>query len=80
MAVISAQTLADDDLTARNSWEERDRIGLADNESALSTDGVVTVRLAPVSWTTVLLGQPEALIATYVTCMIYWQKHRQSGW
>lgn len=56
VSVVSAQTLADDDVTAMNTLEHPERVGLADNPTATVTGGTLTVTLPPVSWTAVVLG------------------------
>jgi alpha-N-arabinofuranosidase len=56
VAVLSAQTLADADVTAKNTLEQPDRVALAENASATASGGVVTVTLPAVSWTAIELG------------------------
>jgi len=56
VAVLSAQTLADADVTAKNTLEQPDRVALAGNASATASGGVVTVTLPAVSWTAIELG------------------------
>ena len=56
VTVLSAETLSDDDVTAKNTLEEPDRVGLAPNGSASAGDGVMAVTLPPVSWTAIELG------------------------
>ncbi|HEY0247959.1 MAG TPA: alpha-N-arabinofuranosidase [Gryllotalpicola sp.] len=46
-------TLADEDVYAKNTIADHDRVGLTKNESASLSDGLITVALPPVSWTAV---------------------------
>jgi alpha-N-arabinofuranosidase len=54
--LVSAQTLSDADVNAKNTLEQPDRVALADNGSAAVSGGAVTVTLPPVSWTAIELG------------------------
>ena len=54
--VTAARTLSDDDFYAKNSLADRERVGLADNDSVVAADGSLTITLPPVSWTVVSLG------------------------
>jgi alpha-N-arabinofuranosidase len=56
VTVLSAETLSDDDVTAKNTLEDPDRVGLTPNASASAGDGVMAVTLPPVSWTAIELG------------------------
>ncbi|WP_210480630.1 alpha-N-arabinofuranosidase [Naasia sp. SYSU D00948] len=56
VAVRSAQTLTDDDAHAKNTLEQRERVGLRVNETATIADGELTVTLPPVSWTALSLA------------------------
>lgn len=56
VAVVSARTLSDADVYAKNTLAEPERVGLADNDSAVVTDGTITITLPPVSWTAVALA------------------------
>ena len=56
VAVLSAQTLSDSDIGARNTLADPERVGLADNGSAAVAGGTVTVTLPAVSWTAIELG------------------------
>ena len=51
VAVASARTLSDSDLSAANTLEHPERVALADNNSVLLSNGVLTITLPPVSWT-----------------------------
>ncbi|WP_127792697.1 alpha-N-arabinofuranosidase [Agromyces sp. LHK192] len=48
--------LADDDVYAKNTLDEPERVGVRANESAALDGGTLTVTLPPVSWTAVGLG------------------------
>lgn len=54
--VLSAQTMSDSDVYAKNTLDAQERVGLAVNETAVAGDGTVTVTLPPVSWTALSLG------------------------
>jgi alpha-N-arabinofuranosidase len=54
--VLSAETLADVDITATNTRDEPDRVGLVPNTSAAVSGATVTITLPPVSWTAIELG------------------------
>ena len=54
--VLDAQTLADDDVSAKNTLDEPERVGLQTNESADLAAGRLTIELPAVSWTAVSLG------------------------
>lgn len=53
--IAEAVSLHDDDVYAKNTHEDQNRVGLTANESAALADGVLTVTLPPVSWTAVAL-------------------------
>jgi alpha-L-arabinofuranosidase len=54
--VLSAQTMSDSDVYAKNTLDAQDRVGLLDNETVVAGDGTITVTLPPVSWTALSLG------------------------
>ena len=54
--VLSADTLTDDDVYAKNTLAEPERVGLQANPTAALTAGTLTIELPPVSWTAVSLG------------------------
>jgi alpha-N-arabinofuranosidase len=54
--IEEALSLFDDDVYAKNTLEDQERVGLRLNESATLADGVVTVTLPPVSWTAFALA------------------------
>ncbi|WP_308465902.1 arabinosylfuranosidase ArfA [Rathayibacter soli] len=56
VALIDAQTLTDEDVYAKNTLNERDRVGLVSNESAQLHSGTLTITLPPVSWTALTVG------------------------
>ncbi|MEO8263205.1 MAG: alpha-N-arabinofuranosidase [Pseudolysinimonas sp.] len=56
VTIRSAQTLADDDSSAKNTLDDPERVGLTPNTSAEAGDGVMAVVLPPVSWTAIELG------------------------
>jgi len=55
-AVISAQTLSDSDVYAKNTLEQPERVGLKANDSIELNEGAITITLPPVSWTAISLG------------------------
>ena len=56
VAVRAAVTLADDDVYAKNTLAEQERVGLAPNDSVVIDGGTLTITLPPVSWTALSLG------------------------
>jgi len=52
-AIVEAVTLSDDDVYAKNTIDDQNRVGLVANESATLEDGRLTVVLPPVSWTAI---------------------------
>ncbi|WP_349867113.1 alpha-L-arabinofuranosidase C-terminal domain-containing protein [Leifsonia sp. WHRI 6310E] len=54
--VEEALSLWDEDVYAKNTLQDRDRVGLRANATASVADGVLSVELPPVSWTAVSLG------------------------
>jgi alpha-L-arabinofuranosidase len=54
--VLSADTLNDDDVYAKNTLAEPERVALHANPTAALTEGTLTIELPPVSWTAVSLG------------------------
>lgn len=55
VTVTSAQSLHDDDIYARNTLEDPERVALKENTSVTVADGVVSITLPAVSWTAVTL-------------------------
>ena len=56
VSVLEAHTLADDDVYAKNTLAEPERVAPRANDSVRITDGELTVTLPPVSWTALALG------------------------
>jgi alpha-N-arabinofuranosidase len=54
--VLETHTLADDDIYAKNTLQDRERVGVRPNDSAAVADGRLTIELPAVSWTAVSLG------------------------
>ena len=54
--VLEAVGIHDEDVYAKNTFEDRERVGLTENASAALADGTLTITLPPVSWTAVSLG------------------------
>ncbi|WP_348786690.1 alpha-N-arabinofuranosidase [Leifsonia sp. NPDC080035] len=54
--VEEALSLFDDDVYAKNTFADQERVGLKANGSASLADGVLTIELPPVSWTAVALA------------------------
>ncbi|HEV7956485.1 MAG: alpha-L-arabinofuranosidase [Microbacteriaceae bacterium] len=65
-AIDEALTLHDDDVYAKNTLPNRERVGLRDLPGAVLEGGTLTVTLAPVSWSAIALGG-RATTATIVT-------------
>jgi alpha-N-arabinofuranosidase len=55
VAVVDAQTLHDDDIHAKNTLDDPERVGLTPNNSHSIVDGKLRITLPPVSWTAVTL-------------------------
>ncbi|MGI5239739.1 alpha-N-arabinofuranosidase [Dactylosporangium sp. CA-139066] len=53
--VVDAQTLHDDDIHAKNTLDDPERVGLKPNTSHSIGDGTLRITLPPVSWTAVTL-------------------------
>jgi alpha-N-arabinofuranosidase len=51
--ILESLTLSDDDYDARNTIDDRERVGLGHNPTAALSAGTITVTLPPVSWTAV---------------------------
>ncbi|MEP6480271.1 MAG: alpha-L-arabinofuranosidase C-terminal domain-containing protein, partial [Rhodoglobus sp.] len=56
VAVVSAQTMSDSDVYAKNTLSNQERVGLTVNDSAVVGDGTITVTLPAVSWTALALA------------------------
>ncbi|WP_433087473.1 alpha-N-arabinofuranosidase [Dactylosporangium sp. CA-052675] len=55
VAVVDARTLHDDDIHAKNTLDDPQRVGLTPNTSHSLGDGTLRITLPPVSWTAVTL-------------------------
>ncbi len=56
VSITETHTLADDDIYARNTLADQDRVGVHPNDSAVITEGTLTITLPAVSWTAIALG------------------------
>jgi len=56
IAILETHTLSDDDVYAKNTLEDPERVAPHRNESAKIADGALTVTLPAVSWTALALG------------------------
>ncbi|MET0726010.1 MAG: alpha-N-arabinofuranosidase [Leifsonia sp.] len=56
VTILETHTLADDDLSAVNTLQEPERVGVQENHSARIDGGELTVTLPPVSWSALSLG------------------------
>jgi alpha-N-arabinofuranosidase len=56
VVVIETHTLSDDDVYAKNTLEDRERVTPRTNDSVSVEGGELTVTLPPVSWTAIALG------------------------
>jgi alpha-N-arabinofuranosidase len=56
VSVVETHTLSDDDVYAKNTLEDRERVAPRANDSAVVAGGTLTITLPPVSWTAVGLG------------------------
>ena len=56
VAVLETHTLADDDIYAKNTLDDQERVGVRPNDSVTVADGKLTVELPAVSWTAISLG------------------------
>lgn len=54
--ITEAVTLHDDDVYAKNTIDDRERVGLRELDGATLADGVLTVTLPPVSWSALALA------------------------
>ncbi|PWC07644.1 alpha-N-arabinofuranosidase [Mycetocola zhujimingii] len=54
--IAEAVTLHDDDVYAKNTIDDRERVGLRELDGAVLADGVLTVTLPPVSWSALALA------------------------
>lgn len=56
VSVLESHTLADDDVYAKNTLEDRERVAPRMNDSVRIEGGRLTITLPPVSWTALSLG------------------------
>jgi alpha-N-arabinofuranosidase len=56
IAILETHTLSDDDVYAKNTLKDPERVAPHRNESAKIADGALTVTLPAVSWTALALG------------------------
>ncbi len=56
VAVAESHTLSDDDVYAKNTLEDRERVAPTPNDSIVIEGGLLTLTLPPVSWTALALA------------------------
>lgn len=56
VSVLESHLLADDDVYAKNTLADRERVAPSSNDSASVAGGELTITLPPVSWTALSLG------------------------
>ncbi|UOE44251.1 alpha-N-arabinofuranosidase [Agromyces larvae] len=56
VSVLESHLIADDDVYAKNTLEDRERVTLQTNDTATIAGGELTITLPPVSWTALSLG------------------------
>ena len=56
VSVLDARTLTDDDIQAKNTLDDQERVGLRPNGRVITEGHSVTVTLPPVSWTALSLA------------------------
>jgi alpha-N-arabinofuranosidase len=54
--IVERLTLSDDDVYAKNTLADQNRVQLHENVTATIADGIVTITLPPVSWTAIALS------------------------
>jgi alpha-N-arabinofuranosidase len=57
VSITETHTLADDDIYARNTLDDQERVGLKPNETAAIVNGKLTIELPAVSWTAIALAR-----------------------
>jgi alpha-L-arabinofuranosidase len=55
VSIAETSTLADDDMYAKNTLAEQERVALRPNDSATIASGILTITLPAVSWTAIAL-------------------------
>ena len=58
VSIVETHTLADDDIYAKNTLDDQERVALRPNETAVIAGGTLTVTLPTVSWTAIALETP----------------------
>jgi alpha-N-arabinofuranosidase len=56
VSILETHTLADEDIYAKNTLTDQQRVGVSPNPTARIADGRLTVELPAVSWTAIALG------------------------
>jgi alpha-N-arabinofuranosidase len=56
VSVLESHTIADDDVYAKNTLENPERVAPRDNDTASIDGGLLTITLPPVSWSALALG------------------------
>jgi alpha-N-arabinofuranosidase len=56
VSILETHTLSDEDVYAKNTLEDRERVAPVPNASASLSGGALTVTLPPVSWSAIALG------------------------
>ncbi|GAA1465975.1 alpha-N-arabinofuranosidase [Microbacterium thalassium] len=56
VSVLETHAVWDEDVYAKNTLEDRERVTAKTNDTAVVADGTLTVTLPPVSWTAIALG------------------------
>jgi alpha-N-arabinofuranosidase len=56
VSILETHTLADEDIYAKNTLTDQERVGVSANPTARIADGRLTVELPAVSWTAIALG------------------------
>jgi alpha-N-arabinofuranosidase len=56
VSIVEAVAIFDDDIHARNTLDDQDRVGLRELDGATIVDGTLTVELPPVSWAALRLA------------------------
>lgn len=56
IAILESHTLCDEDVYAKNTLEDPERVAIHANDSAAINEGTLTITLPPVSWSALSLG------------------------
>ena len=54
--IVECTSLFDPDPSAKNTFDDRERVALQTNTTGVLKDGILTVTLDPISWTAVALA------------------------